>query len=583
MKTIGILLSFLFYISFGKGYAQDHLSSLKLTGDTEVLLSELKITIPQLMQKGKVPGLQIALIRDGKTIWTHGFGVKNTESSEKVSDTTVFEAASLTKPLFAYFAMKMIEEKTLDLDTPVIQYFTQQEIEAFFGHSLNKEGFHKAWAEKMTTRHILSHSAGMPHGESGDVYPILFEPGTKYKYSAAGYELLQRVIEKLKDKPLDVLIKMYVLDPLKMIHSSMVWQDDYQSSAANGHDMFSLPQPVRTYTESHAGASLYTTAADYAKFIGAIIQQKGLHADTFTEMLTPQIEVDKDLGLTWSLGFGVQKDNNGLGLWQWGDYGIFRNYILAYPEHKLAVVYLTNSFNGLGINKDIIAHTIGGQSSGITFLEYSQYTSPVAKFCWAILDRGVEVINTQLPELKLQHPEEFNTENIGWLGEEFSRVGKFEESIALLKSNIETNSKDANAYMQMARLYLNKQEHEKASQYYTQAKTLENADPQRLDWGMTYIKAVQTPAVVTLDHLKTLAGKYGPRNIEFRDNVLYYGRDNANGIQYRKLTPLSREIFIMKDLIDFRLQFVLDEHGNPTKIIGLYESGYHDESIRNAE
>jgi hypothetical protein len=59
-------------------------------------------------------------------------------------------------------------------------------------------------------------------------------------------------------------------------------------------------------------------------------------------MLTSQIEVDKEKGLTWSPGFAMQEDENGPAFRQWGDYGIFRNYIIAYPQQKMAVVYLIN-------------------------------------------------------------------------------------------------------------------------------------------------------------------------------------------------------------------------------------------------
>jgi CubicO group peptidase (beta-lactamase class C family) len=124
----------------------------------------------------------------------------------------------------------------------------------------------------------------------------------------------------------------------------------------------------------------------------AVLNGTGLERETLGEMLTPQIDVDKDLGLTWTLGFGLQTDSNGPAFWQWGDYGIFRNYIIAYPKQKLAVVYLTNSFLGLGICHELIAGPIGGQALGMTFLNYRQYdpTSPGAHLglARAWLERG---------------------------------------------------------------------------------------------------------------------------------------------------------------------------------------------------
>ncbi len=587
-KTCIILLMLTQCIGCFYGYGQtDHAPPLRLKDTPEGLIAAIGTSIPELMTKGKVPGLQVAVIRDGEMIWTKGFGVKNTENGEKVNSNTIFEAASLTKPLFAYAVLQIVEEKKLELDTPLLKYLNNSEIESFFGHPLDTEGFHREWAEKITARQVLSHAAGMPHGEGGDVYPILFEPGTQYKYSAAGYELLQRVIEKIKGQPLDVLIEKYVLDPLRMNQSAMVWKDLYTTQAANGHDLFGKPQAFRQYTAPHAAASLYTTASDYSRFVCAVLNSQGLTPETYKEMLSPQITVNKELGLNWSLGFGTQKDTNGKGIWQWGDYGIFRNYILAYPDHKLAVVYVTNSFNGLGICKEIIKKTIGGQATGITFLEYTQYDTPLAQFCWAVIDKGAEVVKMQLPKLRVQHPNVFTEESIGWLGEQFSQAGKFDESIALLKSNVDNNPSSPNAHMQLARAYLENGDKEHAIRYYNKtvelAKSHQDFDTAQVTWAIEYIKALQHPAEVSQNYLEIAAGSYGPRNIELRNNELYYARNNPNGLQYRKLIPLGKDIFIMEELIDFRLKFEFDAEGKAIKIIGLYESGYRDESVRNKE
>jgi hypothetical protein len=87
-------------------------------------------------------------------------------------------------------------------------------------------------------------------------------------------------------------------------------------------------------------------------------------------MLTPQIDVDKEKNLIWSLGFGMQEDEYGPAFWQWGDYGIFRNYIIAYPQHKIAVVYLTNSYYGLSICPHLVSRSIGGQALGNAYMGY---------------------------------------------------------------------------------------------------------------------------------------------------------------------------------------------------------------------
>ena len=109
-------------------------------------------------------------------------------------------------------------------------------------------------------------------------------------------------------------------------------------------------------------------------------------------MLTPQIDMDKEKGLGWSLGFGTQNDANGQAIWQWGDYGIFRNYIIAYPEEKSGVIYLTNSFYGLGICPDIVGHSLGGQAMGSVALNYRPYDSPVYLFAWELEAKGPRAV-----------------------------------------------------------------------------------------------------------------------------------------------------------------------------------------------
>jgi CubicO group peptidase (beta-lactamase class C family) len=102
------------------------------------LIAELERTIPDLMKKASIPGLTIAVVRDGKLLWAKGFGVKSTKTNEPVTEETIFEAASLTKPFFAYAAMKMIESGELSLDRPLYEYLPREKIEQGLEHSLEQ-------------------------------------------------------------------------------------------------------------------------------------------------------------------------------------------------------------------------------------------------------------------------------------------------------------------------------------------------------------------------------------------------------------------------------------------------------------
>ena len=272
-------------------------SPLKTDIDGQVLVSTLEKTIPDLMKKGRIPGLSIAVIQDGSILWTEGFGIKNNKTGEPVEKNTVFEAASLTKPFFAYLVLKLVEAGELDLDKPLVEYIPQDHLEKrYVGHPLDLEGFRSDWFVKITARDVLSHSSGLPHGEPRKPLPVFFEPGTQWKYSADGYMYLQRVIEFIKGQPLRDIMREMVIEPLEMEHSSMVWRESYEALSAVGHDVFGETSGrFRKRSRAHAGASLYTTAEDYAKFVVAVLNNTGLDLDTVKEMLAPQVECDDNV------------------------------------------------------------------------------------------------------------------------------------------------------------------------------------------------------------------------------------------------------------------------------------------------
>jgi CubicO group peptidase (beta-lactamase class C family) len=562
----------------------DETRPLLLDRDPGAVAADLEASIPGLLEKGHVPGLQIALIRDGKTVWSGAFGVTNAVSREPVTPETIFEAASLTKPFFAYLAMKLVDEGVLDLDTPIVNYVPREAIEKQLGHSIDLEGFRRDWLEKITPRHVLSHSSGLPHGEGGTPYPIFFEPGTQYKYSADGYYFLQMAVERLKGQKLEVIMKDYVLDPLGMTRSSMVWQDAYETTMANGHGSFGAPEDFRKRSEAHAAATLYTTASDYARFVCAVLNGEGLKEDTLKEMLTPQISVDKDKGLEWSLGFGLQTDANGAAFWQWGDYGIFRNYIIAYPKQKTGVVYLANSFYGLDLCRELVARSIGEEARGVEFLGYLQYDSPIYAFIWAVMDQGTEAVDTLLPTMATEHPELISDKGIELVISLLKEGKRYDEVIAFCRFIEGKRPPSAALDAESARAYLEKGDFSNAKAYYSKAQQSRNKadfDSTTVDWAMSYMRALEEPATLQADYMRRLSGDYGPRHIKFENGKLYYLRDNTATKDWRELIPLSMDTFVIREISYFRMHFEMDASGMPTKIIGMYEGGGEDQSVRD--
>ena len=443
---------------------------LKTNVDRREHIAALEKAIPALMETAGIPGMSIALIRDGKVVWSRGFGIKNTKTGEPVKDDTVFEAASLTKPFFAFLAMKFVEDGKLDLDRPLITYAPEDYIvQNFIRHPPDKEGFRYDLFKKITARMVLSHSSGLPHGESRMPLPIFFEPGKRYKYSAEGYEYLQLIVEHLAGEPLDGIMRKMLIEPLQMKDSSMVWREAYETQAAVGHDCFAdTTGEFRKRTKADAAATLYTTAADYAQFVTALMNSRGLKKNTMKTMLSPQIEVEKNV--SWSLGFGLEHTSNGKAIWQWGDYGIFRNYIAAYPEKKIGVVYLTNSENGLSIGQEILDQAIGGgEDYGLAHLKYARYDSPFMVLVRTVRTRGVDEAVRLYQEQRKKDPTYYEERDLNRLGYALMNGGRVTEAVEILKLNAEAFPDSANVYDSLAEAYMKSGDDGQAVLFYKKA------------------------------------------------------------------------------------------------------------------
>lgn len=336
------------------------------TTDTIALISQLEHDVPNLIKKDSVPGVAIAVIRGGKTTWVHGFGVKNAKSGQPVTAETVFEAASLSKTVFTYGVLKLVDQGKLGLDVPLTTY-------------LPKPYIGDQRLDKITARIVLSHRTGFPNWRGADgSLPIYFTPGERFSYSGEGYIYLQRVVEHITGKPLNEYMTEAVFKPLGMTSSSYVWQTDFNMLTATGHDADGKPAELWKPNEAGAASSLNTTAKDYALFVGAILNGKGLKRSTLLKMETPQVALDpecricikqepKELSknLFWGLGWGIERKDGNSFLWHWGDNGVFKAFVMAEPRSKSGVVMFANSENGLEIAEPIIDKVMGTDSSPV--------------------------------------------------------------------------------------------------------------------------------------------------------------------------------------------------------------------------
>ncbi len=322
--------------------------------------------ITQLMDSANVPGLSIVLMRNNKVVYSQGYGLTKANSTQRVTPTTIFEAASLSKPVFAYAVLQLVEQGLLDLDKPLYEYLPYPDAAA------------DARYQNITARLVLSHQSGFPNWRKNRKSPQLamaYSPGERFGYSGEGYVYLQKVVEKITGQPINELMNERVLKPLGMANSSFVWQSGFNTHVAMPHNEAGEPEQKYQPGQANMAYSLHTTAEDYARFIQAILIPTGLKPGTVAQMLTPASKLPTrfsgdtlSTNLYWGLGFGLEQLPDATWFWHWGDNGSFKCFVMANQARKDAVIYFTNSANGLDIADRILQKTLGGQHPSLPFL-----------------------------------------------------------------------------------------------------------------------------------------------------------------------------------------------------------------------
>jgi CubicO group peptidase (beta-lactamase class C family) len=299
----------------------------------------LDTLITAQLQQHTIPGCAVALVVGNTIAYSRTFGYRPS-SRQSVTPRTLFQAASLTKPLFAYTVLQLCEAGQLDLDVPLSQLYTDAAITTDA-------------ARQITARHVLTHTTGLPNWREElnqhDLVPQS-PPGTRFSYSGEGFEYLQRTVEYLTGLPLARYVEQSLFAPLGMATSRMQWGVD---AAGREHlDVDGIAAATGARTVASAAWSLLTTAQDYVRFLRAIIvpdhSAVALRPTTRAAILTPHQRVGRHAHLHWGLGWGLQSTTQGWCLWHWGGpQNGYTSYASVLLSQQRGVVVLTNSNNGL--------------------------------------------------------------------------------------------------------------------------------------------------------------------------------------------------------------------------------------------
>jgi CubicO group peptidase (beta-lactamase class C family) len=199
----------------------------RLSEPVDSIITDLETYIPIYMRAENIPGVAIALIRDGNVVWTEGFGVVNTITAEPVTYGTLFEVASISKLVTAYIALRFADQGILSLDEPLNSYLPDPWLPP------------SEYLDVITMRHVLSHSSGLGHLTFSK--NSLFAPGRGFYYSNKGFLYLQAVLEQLTGQSLEEVAKEMVFVPLELSSCSYVNHAGMTVRTANGHIHAILP------------------------------------------------------------------------------------------------------------------------------------------------------------------------------------------------------------------------------------------------------------------------------------------------------------------------------------------------------
>lgn len=312
---------------------------IKTESANSVEIAKLDRFIEERMEALKVPGVSIVIVRDGKITYRGAFGVKNTLTGEKITNSTLFEAASLSKPFFAYFVMLQVQKGLIELDEPLYQYHPNKHLLIDSRH------------KQITARMLLTHTSGLVNWRknAGDELEVLFTPGTQFQYSGEGYEYLRRVLQellKVDDDGLQAIVEKEVVEAVGANFMKYTWNDEILSRKAFGHRNGSPTDNYKHDMNFGASYSLNTSAEDYAKFLIALMWPQAVNREVVDEFLAIQYQMPSEVGeMHRSLGFPVKKTEKGMRYYHSGNNGDFRAYCHFYKDKGYGIIMFGNSDN----------------------------------------------------------------------------------------------------------------------------------------------------------------------------------------------------------------------------------------------
>jgi CubicO group peptidase (beta-lactamase class C family)/tetratricopeptide (TPR) repeat protein len=426
--------------------------------------------VPSLLKQAGIPGLSLAVIENGRVAYGNAFGVRSTDGNVSVDDRTVFAAASLSKPLFTFAVMQLVEEGKFDLDRPLADYLEYKDLE------------HDPRYRRITARMVLSHTSGLPNWRSGRL-DLTSAPGESFQYSGEGFVYLQQVVERITGLSTEALMQQKVFKPLGMSRSSYIWQKEFENDFAIPHNEIGITANKYKPQESNVAYSLQTTAPDYARFVIALLNGIGMRKSAIDQMFAQQVKVPVKEGnagsnVAWGLGWGLQGSPPDKTFWHWGDNGTFKCFVIAFPERKSGLVYFTNSTNGLSIVGDLVKEVFNLPCAACDWIAYPEHDEPAFGMLRSIMDKGFESAIAPYKDANGRHHNTaiLSEQDMNSLGYQLMAFNRLEDAKKVLRMNTLAFPNSSNVYDSYGEALLRNGEFELARENYGKAHEMDKTN-----------------------------------------------------------------------------------------------------------
>ncbi|MET3666307.1 serine hydrolase domain-containing protein [Caulobacter sp. 1776] len=349
---------------------------------------KLDAEIERLRVAGKIPGVAMAVIDNGKVAHVVTKGVRNAKGDPLTSDTIMY-AASITKATFAYYVLMLVDDGKLDLDKPIAEMLPKPlpDYPKYADLSVDDR-----W-KTITLRRLLTHSSGLADQRFYDPenkFRFNLEPGSRYAYSNEGVNLAQFVIEQSLSLKVGDEMDRRLFKPLGMTRSSMIWRDDFKGNLADGQHADGKWEEHDDRSSVKAAGSLDTTIADMSKLAAAMVSGWGLSAKAraefdkgsfpivslsqFPPFLIKDNPDNARIGLKAGTGVVVFDGPQGHAFYKGGHNDITDNQLVCVEKGKRCVVLLTNSGVGQKVFPSLVKAALGDIGAPWTW-EYGEVPS----------------------------------------------------------------------------------------------------------------------------------------------------------------------------------------------------------------